>query len=190
MMSYRREEKKSLSWRWGWVVCCLVAGCEAGEQRPGAVAAGEQFVDAFYAWEQKTLASLMTPGVAADRVLYYQGWAEAANYAVLNRRPCEMQGDLVVCAITVTDDFGQALGYTATDTFSLTITDGMVVDADFEGDDPPVFGALFEWLMDTRPEVFAGPCRDMFEGGLTPGACAQAVAQGARDFAAAAAPGL
>ena len=161
------------------------AACSGPQSHDDALATAEAFVDAFYAWDGDRLSRLLTPGVDADRVLYYQGWAEAAHYEVLERRPCEA-GDAgeVVCAVTVTDDFGQALGYTATDTFTMTLGNGRVTAVTFAGDDPPVFEAVFEWLAESRPEVFTGPCMDMFEGGRTPDDCARAVARGARDYAA------
>lgn len=143
----------------------------------------EAFVDAFYSWDAAALRALIQPGADADRVLYYQGWAEAANYRISERQPCRaISPDTVSCAITVTDDFGQALGYVATDTFTLSIRGDSVRAVTFEGDDPPVFEAVFDWIGETRPEVFTGPCRDMFDGGTTPGDCARAVAEAARAY--------
>jgi len=161
------------------VVAALLTGCSGADAR---LAIAEAFVDAFYDWDRERLASLMVPGADADRVLYYQGWAQAAHYQVHERRPCRPAESHVVCAITVTDDFGSVLGYMATDTFTLSVDGSLVRAVTFEGDDPPIFDELFEWLAQTRPETFSGPCLNMFEGGITPGACAQAVAQGARDF--------
>lgn len=162
----------------------LLCGC--GQSAPDErVRTAEAFVDAFYSWDAQRLGGLLTPGEDADAVLYYQRWAEAAHYQVQHRQPCRVaDDDLIRCAITVVDDFGTALGYTATDTFTLTVADGAVTSVSFAGDDPPVFQALFDWLAETRPEVLSGPCRDLFAGGTTPGDCARAVAQGARDFVA------
>ena len=80
------------------------------------------------------------------------------------------------------DDFGTALGYIATDTFRFTFDGDRIVKVTFEGDDPPIFQELFAWISEYRPEVLSGPCRDMFAGGTTPGACARAVADSARSF--------
>lgn len=173
------------------VLCLLpaIGGCGREVPDTDGLEVAETFIDAFYSWDRDRLAALVTPGTDADAVLYYQGWAEAAHYEVTERRPCELiAADRVVCAITVTDDFGTALGYTATDTFTLSITDGRVASVTFQGDDPPVFEAVFEWLAETRPEVFSGPCRDLFAGGPTPGDCARAIARGARDYVARPAP--
>ena len=172
------------------VAALLTAGCsdDRSAHEPGAVA--EQFIDAFYAWDEEGVSALVAPGEDLDRVLYYQGWARGANYEVLERRPCASTdgsdvttAESIQCAITVSDDFGQALGYRATDTFSLTMADGKIVAVSFAGDDPPVFEAVFAWMAEARPEVFTGPCLNMFEGGTTPQACSRAVADAARAYA-------
>ena len=143
---------------------------------------GERFISGFYSWQSGNLSGLMAEDTDTSAVLYYQGWAEAAHYVVVKRRPCQLQDNEVVCAITVSDDFGTALGYTATDTFRLTVAEQRIQSVSFAGDDPPVFNELFEWIQQQRPEVLIGPCHKMFAGGQTPGDCARAVAQAARDF--------
>ncbi len=175
------------------LAAALTAGCSQEQPQSQAITLAEQFIDAFYAWDPAAVEALVVPGEDLDRVAYYQGWAEAANYQVLGIQPCMVMdadgaasftAELVQCAVTVSDDFGQALGYTATDTFSLAIADGKIVSVAFAGDDPPIFDAVFAWMAENRPEVLNGPCLDMFEGGTTPGACARAVADAARTYAA------
>ena len=147
------------------------------------VAAAEDFLGAFYSWDAARLASLLEPGEDADRVLYYQAWARAADYRVQTRHPCQRKTESSMeCAVTVTDDFGRTLGYTATDTFRLEVGGGRIVAVAFEGDDPPIFQEVFDWMMADRPEVFSGPCRDLFAGGDSPADCARAVVQGAKDY--------
>ena len=172
---------KSVVW-----ACALVAaaGCSGPADDSADTKIAEALLDAFYAWDRDGLVRLLRPGDDADRLLYYQGWAEAAHYRVQTRRPCRSDAGDVVCAVTVTDDFGSALGYTATDTFTMTVGDDVITGISFQGDDPPVFEAMSAWLVATKPEVFAGPCYGMFDGGRTPGDCARAVARGAQEFAA------
>ena len=64
----------------------------------------------------------------------------------------------------------------------MTIQENKVSAISFEGDDPPVFEALFEWIAKNQPQVLSGPCKDLFEGGKTPGACARAVVVAAKEF--------
>ena len=145
----------------------------------------ESFLDAFYTFDQSKLARFLAPNADADRVLYYQAWAQAANYKVKQRTPCALNvSKAIVCAVTVTDDFGQTMGYVATDTFTMTIQENKVSAISFEGDDPPIFQQLFAWIAENRPEILEGPCKDLFAGGNTPGTCAHAVVAAAKEFVA------
>ena len=165
----------------------LLAACAAAITMGGAMAesdTAEAFVTAFYSYDRASLQAMFAADADASAVLYYQAWAKAAHYEVDVRRPCRQEGEEWVCAITVNDDFGNARGYQATDTFRLRIVDDGISSATFAGDDPPVFEQVFAWIGANRPEVFAVPCLNMFAGGETPGDCARAIAQAARDFAA------
>jgi len=159
----------------------LAQGCHEPNRDP-QLAAAEAFIDAFYSYDSSRLAQALSPGPGADSMAYYQAWAAAANYRIHTRRPCEHHYNFIVCRITVTDDFGKTLGYLATDTFTLQMRGSEIVAANAEGDDPPIFNALFEWIAEQRPEILSGPCERMFEGGTTPGACARAVADSALVF--------
>ena len=142
----------------------------------------EEFISAFYSWDATKLKNLMTEDADTVAILYYQGWAEAANYKVKTRRPCEAEANEIVCAITVTDDFGSAMGYEATDTFRMTLAENKISAVTFSGDDPPIFEELFQWITQKHPDILAGPCLDMFAGGETAADCARAVAKAARAF--------
>ncbi|NKB99095.1 MAG: hypothetical protein GKR90_11470 [Pseudomonadales bacterium] len=150
----------------------------------GSTALGEAFIDAFYSWDAPQLRQTVATASHEDieRVLYYQGWAIGANYAIQTRRSCERDQNTLTCAITVTDDFGRAMGYTATDTFTLVLEDEAITNVAFEGDDPPIFSELQAWIGEEQPEIYTGPCKDLFAGGTTPGDCARAVATAAQAF--------
>ena len=182
-----RFGSESAWWRTG-VASVLVAGVcviGAGSEMPGKaddLTSGEAFIDAFYSFDPQSLDRLVAAAEDGHRALYYQAWAKAANYEIKTRRQCVAQGRAVRCAITVTDDFGRTLGYTATDTFTLTMERGRIVGVAFEADDPPIFDKLFKWIGERQPEVLIGPCKDAFAGGTTPGECARAVVAAAREF--------
>ena len=143
----------------------------------------EKFLDEFYEFDQAGLTALLKPGADADQVLYYQAWAEAAHYIVKQRNACVTdKRQTIICAITVTDDFGRTMGYEATDTFRLKIVGNKISAVSFEGDDPPIFDALFVWISQNRPGVLEGPCKDLFDGGKTPAACSKAVVAAAKAF--------
>ena len=155
-------------------------GTSADNQK---LAIAEKMLDSFYRFDAQSLANLLAEGKDAESVLYYQAWAEAANYTIKQRKPCLVsEDDLIVCAVTVFDDFGKTLGYTATDTFYLTVESDRVATVSFEGDDPMIFSILYVWMMVFRSELFEHECKDMFEGGKTPAACSRAVVQAAKDF--------
>ena len=155
-------------------------GTSADNQK---IAIAEKMLDSFYRFDTQALADLLAEGEDAESVLYYQAWAEAANYTIKQREPCFVSEDnLIVCAVTVFDDFGKTLGYTATDTFYLTVESDRVATVSFEGDDPMIFSILYVWMMVFKSELFEHECKDMFEGGKTPAACSRAVVQAAKDF--------
>ncbi len=165
-------------------IALVVVACasDGGVPDPRAAARAEAILDAFYAWDEETLGAAVQGVESAPAVLYYQGWAQAAHYAISNRRPCGGDGGRIVCRVTVTDDFGSALGYTATDTFTFHFEGDTLRSIEFEGDDPLVFTALFVWMTWDRNEVFENECAGMFAAGTTPAACARAVADAAETF--------
>lgn len=175
------------------VLAAATAGCtNAVQNQPSARGSSptdiaEAALDAFYSWDAESLAAMISTPQDRDRLVYYQGWAQGADYQVQTRRPCRLTPDasqaVVTCAVTVTDNFGKTLGYIATDTFTFTVREAMISTVWFEGDDPPVFAQLLESIQQNQPEILTGPCKDMFAGGTTPGACAQAVVGAAEAFA-------
>ena len=167
-------------------VCIALIGITSACTPPqnSDVKTAEVFIDAFYSWDSISLEALLTPGAHADQMLYYQGWAQGGNYDVIDRKPCAYAGEEISCAITVTDDFGSQLGYTATDTFYFKIENGRIHAARFESNDPPLFEEIIQWMMATKPEVLAGPCQGLFADGETPGDCARAVTAGIKEYLA------
>ena len=177
------------------LLCALLSvaasGCNDGHVPPNElnIAKAESILDAFYSWNAQPLASLLASAEGTEAMLYYQRWAEAAHYEVELRRPCsQASAATVICAITVTDDFGSTLGYTATDTFTFTFEGEFEGDratrVDFAGDDPPVTYALWLWVWAYHGNLLENECADMFEGGTTPAECARAFASAAKDFVA------
>ena len=169
-----------------WVLLSVAGfGCNDGHVPPNALnmAKAESILDAFYSWNGQLLASLLASAEGTEAMFYYQHWAEAAHYGVELRRPCSQASiTTVICAITVTDDFGSTLGYTATDTFTFTFEGHLATSVEFVGDDPPVFYALFLWIWAYQGDLFENECAGMFEGGTTPAECARGFAKAAKDF--------
>ena len=171
-----------------------LAGCSAPDppELPGYsshLAAAEKLIDAFYSFDPAPLRAALTDAPeSAPQIVYYQGWAEGGNYAVLDRKPCLLvSADEVSCDITVRDDLIAALGtgYWVTDTFHLTFRDGRIVKVRTSSNDPPDFDQALDWVKAQRPELMTGACRGFFAGGPTPQDCVRAVVTGFADYRAA-----
>ena len=165
-------------------LACSPAATAALQSSPLATA--EAFIDAFYSFDRARLDAVMSdaPRSKPD-ILYYQGWAQGGNYVVLTRKPCRFdKADEVSCAITVKDDLVPALGtgYDVTDVFHFAFRDGRIVKVWNSSDDPPELNQAMTWLRRERPEIFAGPCFGMWNGGPTPQDCFRAVVSGIREF--------
>ncbi len=156
--------------------------------RDAQLVAAEALIDAFYSFDPARLREALSnaPG-SATNILYYQGWAEGGNYVVLTRKPCRSEkANEVSCDITVKDDLIGALktGYDVTDTLHLSFQDGRIVGVRNSSNDPPQMLEAFKWLQRERPDVFTGPCKDLFQGGTTPQDCVRAVVKGFAEFKA------
>ncbi len=168
-------------------------GCAATVQPPYAVGrlptgAAEKLIDAFYSFDANRLRAAMAdaPG-SQPQIIYYQGWAQGGNYAVVERKPCRhTSADEVSCDVTVRDDLIAALktGYWVTDTFHLTLRDGRIVKVLTSSNDPPDFDQALSWLKRERPKIMTGPCKGFFAGGPTPQACVKAVVKGFAEYRA------
>lgn len=166
----------------------VFAGCAAtpanADAPPSAdtLAKAEAMIDAFYSFDPARLrAALVDAPASQPAILFYQGWAQGGNYAVIERKPCAAESeDTIACPITVRDDLIATLdtGYWVTDTFHLTFENGLMVKVQTSSDDPPEFGLAIEWVGRERPEVMSGPCQGFFAGGPTPQDCVRAMVSG------------
>ena len=163
-------------------VACVTSPRPQLVGRNSHLAAAEGLIDAFYSFDPVPLRGALSYAPAsAAQIIYYQGWAEGGNYAVLNRKPCRLNRvDEISCEITVRDDLIAALetGYWVTDTFHLSFRYGRIVKVRTSSNDPPDFELALDWLRRERPDVMTGPCRGFFAGGPTPQECVRAVVAG------------
>lgn len=149
-------------------------------------ATAENFLDAFYSYDPAALAAVFSEGDSAGTIRFYQGWAEGANYEVLERT-CERPGsDVVSCAVTVRDDLALTLsfGFNVTDTFTIGYgSDNEITSVSLSSNDPPELNEAILWSFANRPDV--GPaCVGFFDDGPTPGDCARAMVSAFGEFAA------
>jgi hypothetical protein len=187
-------------WAAGFLAAAALTGCTPPASEEGTqamanepvhtpeVALAETFIDAFYAFDREVMAALVKDaGDAGSRILWYQGWAEGGNYAIVKRGACELlEPGVVECPITVDDDPVLALktGFKVTDTFTLTIEEGRIVDIKTRSNDQPIYYEARKWVEANHPELIEGPCAERGTAGGTPGDCARAMTEGYRRFAA------
>lgn len=173
----------------GLVGCAVPAPPQPASANPQPVVAAEKLIDSFYSFDPRQLRAALADAPASQPVLlFYQGWAEGGNYAIIERQPCQFVGKSeVTCAVTVRDDLIAALGtgFWVTDKFHLTILEGRIVKVRNSSNDPPEFNLALDWLRRERPDVMAGPCRGFFAGGPTPQDCVRAVVGGFKAYRAA-----
>ena len=169
----------------GLVGCSGTAHPQPASENPQLTAA-EKLIDAYYSFEPTQLRAAMADAPDSQpQLLFYQGWAEGGNYAILERQPCQfVRESEITCAITVRDDLIAALGtgFWVTDKFHLSMRNGLIVAVDNSSNDPPEFKLALEWIGREQPEVMTGPCRGFFAGGPTPGDCVRAVVGGFKAY--------
>lgn len=149
----------------------------------------EGFIDAFYSFDAERLKTFLTAtDDSAQRILYYQGWAEGGNYIVVNRGACEAkEPNLIECPITVQDDPVVALktNFNVTDTFHLTFADNQIASIKTSSNDQPIYYEARKWVEKHMPEVMSGPCQNRGKSSGTPQDCARAMTEGYKRFYAA-----
>jgi hypothetical protein len=181
-----------------WLIALFALALDGGSEsqasaapattNAGPLARAEAFIDAFYSFDLSRLRSAMADAAGSmGDTLYYQQWAEAGHYVVLNRKPCRIEKPHeAVCPVTVRDDLVPALGlsFHVTDNFHFKFRGGHIAKVWNSSDDPPQFHTAVEWLHSERPAIFTGPCRGMWEGGPTPKDCVRAIVKGFADYTA------
>ena len=168
------------------VVALTLTGCNDSDDKN--LAAAEMFVGAFYSFNaQKLEATLSHAEDSIPSMVFYQGWAEGGNYQIVNRMPCKSENaESVSCSITVKDDHMGALGidFDVTDTFHFSLSEGRIISVRNSSNDLQVYLDAEKWVRRKRPELIRESCQGFFDGGPTPGKCAQAMVRGYAEFAA------
>ncbi len=140
---------------------------------------GEAFMDALLSFDIEQLNAAVGTARDLHEERYLQGWSAATNYEVIARHPCEVTANEVVCVAEGRDDWGDAIGLTFLDRFTITVdSDGIASTVVWhqETTQPEVFSEFDDWIRSEDPALFeaGGACGGFFEGGSTPGACARA----------------
>ena len=121
-----------------YILALLLSSCKTP---PNAdmknIEVGISFIDAFYSFNKDSLASILSDAEKSQpEILYYQKWAECANYKVLDRSHYfERNDSVVVFPVTVKDDLMSALAidFNVTDTFHISIKNGKITSTQLCG---------------------------------------------------------
>jgi hypothetical protein len=173
----------------------ILSGCKSGSKSdiPNSsnsnVTLANKFIDAFYSFNEDTLKSTLNKAMASQpSILYYQKWAECANYEIFERNDFIMKNDsLISCPITVKDDLMGALNidFNVTDSFHISILNNQIVSVQWTSNDIDVYYEAKDWVKANQPELIEVPCIGIWEGGPTPCECVKGMVKGFSLFTAA-----
>jgi len=165
----------------------LFASCQSASE-PQLISVGNKFVDAFYSFKRDSLEKILSSATGSQpEILYYQNWAECAQYKVLDRtHPFEINDSTVLFPVTVKDDLVAALGSTfnVTDTFHITIRQGKIISVTTSSNDLKAYYDAKAWVKKNRPEYIEKACEGIWQGGPTPCECVLGMIKGFKEFTA------
>ncbi len=145
-----------------------------------------QFVDTFYSFDTDSLKSILNQAKASQPgILYYQKWAECANYEIAKRNDFIIKNDsLIICPITVKDDLMGALNidFNVTDSFHITIVNKQIVSVQTSSNDLDIYYEARDWVKENQSELIAVPCVGIWEDGPTPCECVKGMVKGYEAF--------
>lgn len=88
--------------------------------------------------------------------------SQGGNYRVVQRIPCQPEDERTLrCAVTVEDDLIKALQLDlyVTDTFRITVSQGVIRRVDTSSNDPLLFEEALNWVQRERAERVRQPCQ-------------------------------
>ena len=140
------------------------------------------FIEAFYSFDEDTLKSILSGAVDSQpSILYYQKWAECANYEIFEKNDFVTKGDtLITFPITVKDDLMGALNinFNVTDSFHISIFNNQIISVQTTSNDLDVYYKAKAWVKENQPDLIEVPCIGIWEGGPTPCECVKGMIKG------------
>ena len=167
----------------------ILASCNTATQNDAPdrdVAIANKFIDAFYSFNTDSLQSTLSSAKESQpEILYYQKWAECANYKIVDRTHYFKKNDsTVIFPVTVKDDLMGALAidFNVTDTFHISIQNGKILSVKTSSNDLDVYYEAKEWVNKNRPDLVGKACEGIWEGGPTPCECVLGMIKGFAEF--------
>jgi hypothetical protein len=180
------KEKYTLSI---YILILVLASCKTATQNEthvSNVAIANEVIDAFYSFNRDSLQlKLSSAKKSQPEILYYQKWAECANYQVVDRtRFFEKNDSMVIFPVTVKDDLMGALAidFNVTDTFHMYIKNEKILSVKTSSNDLDVYYEAKEWVNKNRPDLVEKACDGIWEGGPTPCECVLGMIKGFAEF--------
>ena len=169
----------------------LVASCNTSTQSDTQITnatIGNKFIDAFYSFNRDSLESLLySAEKSKQKILYYQKWAECANYKIINRNHyVEKNDSTILFPITVKDDLMTALAidFNVTDTFHITVENQKIISVTTSSNDIATYYEAIAWVKKNRTELVEIPCKGNDAEGVTPCDCVIGMIKGFAAFRA------
>lgn len=175
--------------RYRLLLIVLLSSCKTNTSSSTSedhIALANKFVDAFYSFNQDSLKSVLALATDSQpEILYYQKWAECANYKVLDRTHYfERNDSTVVFPVTVKDDLMSALqiDFNVTDTFHISIQNSKIRSVKTSSNDLPEYYQAKEWVKNNRHDLVDKACEGIWNGGPTPCDCVLGMIKGFVEF--------
>ena len=147
---------------------------------------GNKFIDAFYSFSKDSLQTILNDAKESQpEILYYQKWAECANYKIVNRvQYVEKNDSTIIFPITVKDDLMSALkiDFNVTDSFQISIINGKIRSVKTSSNDIDTYFQAKKWVNKNRPKLVEKACEGIWEGGPTPCECVLGMIKGFTEF--------
>ncbi|TMM58855.1 hypothetical protein FEE95_05330 [Maribacter algarum] len=166
--------------------CKNTSESKVSEKAANYIILGNEFIDAFYSFDDKVLkAALSNAEKSQPELLYYQKWAECGNYKLLKRGTTIQENDsTILFPVTVKDDLMAALDiqFNVTDTFRLTIKNNKISKVSTSSNDPDTYYDAKAWVQENRNDLIEVPCEGIWDGGPTPCDCIKGMLNGFGEF--------
>ncbi len=163
----------------------LLSSCQNASQNSTPIrniTIANEFVDAFYSFNRDSLQAILSVAKESQpNILYYQKWAECANYEIVNRNKfIEKNDSTVIFPVTVKDDLMATLkiNFNVTDTFRITIKNKRIRAVTTSSNDLPEYYKAKEWVKQNHPELIEKACEGIWDGGPTPCECVKGMLKG------------
>ena len=147
---------------------------------------GNKFIDAFYSFNKDSLQTILNDAKESQpEILYYQKWAECANYKIVNRaQHVEKNDSTIIFPITVKDELMAALkiSFNVTDSFHISTKNVKIRTVKTSSNDIADYYEAKEWVKLHRPELVEKACEGIWEGGPTPCECVLGMIKGFTEF--------